>query len=79
MPIGRVGVPEALDRLVLGEERAERPFEPRIGDMRRARNELVAALVVHPDHRGVGLEKLDGRTRHGVERRVEGEALRERT
>ena len=68
-----------LHDLVLREQRAQRPLETRICNSRRARDEQAAPLVFHPDHRGVGLEKLDGRARYGVERRVEGEALGEGT
>ena len=67
-----------LDGLVLREQRAQRPLEARVGHVHRTGDELVAAPVLHPDHRRVGLEQLDGGARHGIEGRVERQALGER-
>ena len=69
---------ELLHRLVSRHERAQRLLEPRVGNVDRAGDELVAPPVLHPDDCRIRLEELDGRARHGVERRVEREALRER-
>jgi hypothetical protein len=60
------------------EDRAHRGGEPRLGDVDRARHELVAALVGDADHGGVDAELPDEGLRDGGERRVERERLRER-
>ncbi len=67
-----------LDRLLALEDRPERRREAFVGEMRRMRDELVAALTLHADHGRVRVEQVDRRARHGFERRVEREALRER-
>ena len=69
---------ELLHGLVSRHERAQRLLEPRVGDVDRPGDELVAPLVLHADDGRVGIEQLDGRLRHRVERRVEREALRKR-
>ena len=69
---------EALDRLLALEQGPERRLESRVGEMRRMREELVAALALHADHGRVRVEQVDRGARHGLERRVEREALGER-
>ena len=63
-----------LHGLVSRQQRAQRPLEPRVGDVRRTGDELVAAPVLHSDHGRVGLEQLDGRaaSRHRASRRARG-------
>ncbi len=68
-----------VHRLLALEERPERRREALVGELRRMRDELVAALALHADHGRVRVEQVDRGARHGLERRVEREALRERT
>ena len=78
LPVDHEGlVRELPDRLLALEHGAQR-LEPRVGHVRRARDEQCASPVEHPDHGRVGIEQLDGRGRDRVECRVERQALGER-
>ena len=70
-----VSLPER-DRL--GEDRADGLGERRVPDVDRARQELLAALVRHPDDGRVEIEHLDDGARESIERLVEPQALGER-
>jgi hypothetical protein len=74
------------ERLVRARRPRLRPLEdrphgivhPRLGDVHRPRDELVAALVRDSDHGGVDAEHVDDRRRHRRECLLERETLRER-